>query len=113
MGSVSPKAQPKNSAQNGQHQSPEMHSNGFCGNGEGQQEILEPIAVVGISLKFPEDAISEDSFWEMMLEKRCVSTEFPKERINIDAFHDSDPNQSNTVSICIVIFDESRSSHWC
>ncbi|KAK7754992.1 Type I Iterative PKS [Diatrype stigma] len=47
----------------------------------------EPIAVCGLSLKFPQDASSEKEFWAMLLEKRSAMTEFPAGRLNIDAFH--------------------------
>lgn len=60
--------------------------------------LLEPIAVVGFSLKFPQDAVSADGFWKMMEEKRCAMTGWPKDRLNIDAFHHPDKNKSNTVS---------------
>ena len=61
------------------------------------QEILEPIAIIGMSLKFPQDATSTDGFWEMLLNKRCASMDFPKDRINIDAFYDPDPKKLNKV----------------
>lgn len=47
----------------------------------------EPIAVCGLSLKFPQDASSESGFWDMILERRSAMTEFPSDRLNIDAFH--------------------------
>ncbi|TGO48534.1 hypothetical protein BCON_0238g00010 [Botryotinia convoluta] len=45
-----------------------------------KQKVLDPIAVVEISLRFPEDAISEDSFWDLMADQRCASNKFPNER---------------------------------
>ncbi|RDL32026.1 Reducing type I polyketide synthase [Venustampulla echinocandica] len=62
------------------------------------EDTLEPIAIVGFSLRFPDDAVSEDGFWEMLMEKRCASREFPKDRLNIDAFHSTDPDRMNTIS---------------
>ena len=62
-----------------------------------EKDIIEPIAVVGMSLKFPQDAVSEESLWEMLMEKRCASTEFPEDRINANGFHSSDPNKHSTV----------------
>lgn len=47
----------------------------------------EPIAVCGLSLKFPQDASSEKGFWTMLMEKRSAMTEFPADRLNVDAFH--------------------------
>ncbi|TVY91260.1 Highly reducing polyketide synthase [Lachnellula willkommii] len=60
--------------------------------------ILEPIAVVGMSMKFPQDAVTEESFWQMLLEKRCAATEFPEDRLNIGTFHSSEPGKRNTIS---------------
>lgn len=59
--------------------------------------ILEPIAVVGMSMKFPQDAVTEESFWHMLLEKRCAATDFPEDRLNIGAFHSPEAGKRNTV----------------
>ena len=61
------------------------------------QNRFEPIAVIGMSLKFPGDAVSADALWDMLLSRRCVSKEFPKDRINIDAFYDPNPKRPNRV----------------
>lgn len=53
----------------------------------GSVSQIEPIAVCGLSLKFPQDASSEKKFWTMLLEKRSAMTEFPPERLNINAFY--------------------------
>ncbi|KUJ19541.1 reducing type I polyketide synthase [Mollisia scopiformis] len=63
-----------------------------------EKDILEPIAVVGISFKFPQEATSEASLWELMIQKRCVATKFPEQRFNIDAFHSSDSSRMNKIS---------------
>lgn len=57
----------------------------------------EPIAVIGFSLKFPQDATSPEAFWKMMTEKRCSMTEWPKERLNLDAFYHPDSSRPDTV----------------
>lgn len=59
---------------------------------------LEAIAVCGLSIKFPQDATSADSFWRMMCEKRCAMTEFPRNRLNVEGFYNGN-NTQNTVSI--------------
>ncbi|PYH38566.1 polyketide synthase [Aspergillus neoniger CBS 115656] len=51
------------------------------------REFAEPIAVCGIGLKLPQDAVSEDGFWKMLMERRSARTEFPKDRMNINAFY--------------------------
>ncbi|KAL2871600.1 type I polyketide synthase [Aspergillus lucknowensis] len=60
-------------------------------------QVLEPIAVIGLSLKFPQDATSPAAFWQMLMEKRCATTEVPADRYNIDAFHGLDTGRTNQV----------------
>ncbi len=62
-------------------------------------DIVEPIAVVGFSFKFPRDADATDSFWSMLMEKRSTATKFPKDRISATSLYHPDPNRRATVSI--------------
>ena len=50
-------------------------------------DLIEPIAVVGYSLKFPQDATSPEEFWRMLVERRNAMTDFPADRLNISAFY--------------------------
>jgi hypothetical protein len=61
-------------------------------------DLIEPLAIVGLSLKFPEDATDADSFWDMLINGRNVSTKFPKDRLNIDTFNDPKNDRQGTVS---------------
>jgi acyl transferase domain-containing protein len=61
------------------------------------QKNLEGLAIVGFSLKFPQEAEDEDSFWKMLMEGRCAMTEIPQDRINMDAFYHPDPDRVDTV----------------
>ena len=61
------------------------------------RDLVEPVAVVGFSLRFPENAISADSFWEMLMEGRCTATEFPEDRLSVDAVYHPDENRRGTV----------------
>ncbi|KAL8658296.1 MAG: hypothetical protein Q9226_001112 [Calogaya cf. arnoldii] len=61
----------------GEPRNDQQHTNG----------TFEPLAVVGLSLKFPEDATSPDAFFQMLLDRRCVMSEWPKDRVNVEAFH--------------------------
>lgn len=65
---------------------------------EFQRDPLPALAVVGLSLKFPEDAVSSDAFWNMIIEGRCASKEFPPDRFNIDAHYNPDPNRLDSLS---------------
>ncbi|KAF7953322.1 hypothetical protein EAE96_006533 [Botrytis aclada] len=61
------------------------------------QDLLEPIAIVGISLKYPQDATSPETFWNLIQEKRCTMTEWPSDRLNIDAFYHPDKKKNSTI----------------
>ena len=62
-----------------------------------KQDIVEPIAVVGFSLKFPQDATSPEAFWRMIMEKRCAMTDIPADRLNMESFLGNDKNRNDTV----------------
>ncbi|GAA2184193.1 hypothetical protein GCM10009785_31080 [Brooklawnia cerclae] len=51
---------------------------------------FEPIAVVGMSGRFP-GARSTDEFWDLLREGRSAVREAPAERWDADAFHTTDP----------------------
>ena len=57
----------------------------------------DPIAICGFSVKFPQDATSSEAFWEMLIQKRCATTEFPASRLNLAGFRNP-KNKLNTVS---------------
>jgi acyl transferase domain-containing protein len=60
----------------------------------GRHHPEDPIAVCGFALKFPQDAPSEKAFWSMLVEKRTAFTEYPPERLNVDAFQHSTRNNA-------------------
>lgn len=60
---------------------------------------MEDIAIIGFSLRFPQDAVSPESFWNMLVEGRCAATEVPESRFNINAFYHPDPDRLGSVSI--------------
>ncbi|KAF2106034.1 hypothetical protein BDV96DRAFT_607692 [Lophiotrema nucula] len=76
-------------------------SGASCGLGnpsDRTQDIVgEPIAIVGLSLRLPGNAVSVDSFWEMLVEGQTTASDFPKERVNHAAHHSSDPGAMGTV----------------
>ena len=76
-----------------------MHS--LVGVSKGQfvpEDKLEPIAIVGISLEFPQDATSPESFWQMMMSGKSARTEVPPERFNINGFYHPTENKGTQVS---------------
>ncbi|PVH93893.1 ketoacyl-synt-domain-containing protein [Periconia macrospinosa] len=47
---------------------------------------MEPIAVVGLGLRFPGDAINPKAFWEFLINRQCAASSWPKDRVNIASF---------------------------
>src|SRR6185312_6522103 len=50
----------------------------------------EPIAIVGLSCRFP-GAASVDGYWDLLKQRRCSVTEVPDDRWAKEAFFDPDP----------------------
>ena len=42
-----------------------------------EEELSQSIAIIGLSLKFPQEASSAEGFWDMLMGKRCAMTEVP------------------------------------
>ncbi|KAF1951254.1 reducing type I polyketide synthase [Byssothecium circinans] len=59
--------------------------------------VLEPIAIIGLSFRFPQGATDDESFWNILNNRICTSTDFPKDRINVDAFYNPNPKKQNTI----------------
>ena len=73
---------------------------------------MEDVAIVGFSLRFPQDAVSPESFWNMLVEGRSAATEVPGSRFNINAFYHPDPDRLGSVSAYTSIqSDPIRSNH--
>ncbi|MFM0286809.1 amino acid adenylation domain-containing protein [Paraburkholderia megapolitana] len=51
----------------------------------------EPIAIVGMSCRFPGAAHDLDAYWQLLSNGVDAITEVPRERWNIDAYYDADP----------------------
>ncbi|KAJ5703226.1 hypothetical protein N7488_010774 [Penicillium malachiteum] len=67
-----------------------MDDGPFIIQGQGQSGLNKPkheeqdaVAVVGYSYRFPEGAVSDEQFWELLMDKRCAMTEFPSDRLNV------------------------------
>lgn len=71
-----------------------MEAEGPRSHGDGRDI---PIAIIGLAFEFPQGATSVESFWQMISEGRSASTEFPSDRLNIDAFYHPDENRPSSV----------------
>ncbi|KAL2845826.1 hypothetical protein BJX68DRAFT_277264 [Aspergillus pseudodeflectus] len=47
----------------------------------------DPIAIIGFSLRFPQDADSAEAFWEMLYNGRCAMTKVPADRFTVGSFY--------------------------
>jgi len=65
-----------------------------------EKNRADPVAIIGFSLKFPQEAIDAEAFWELMLSGRCTATEYPEDRISTPGRYHPDPNRKDTVSAC-------------
>ncbi|RFU27072.1 hypothetical protein B7463_g9261, partial [Scytalidium lignicola] len=74
------------------------HSNGSSTTKATIATVPEPMAVIGIACKFPQEAEDPEKFWKLMLEGRSAMTEFPKEKFNIDAHYHPDPAHGSSMS---------------
>ena len=54
--------------------------------------VRDPIAIIGIGCRFPGDAKSPEAFWQLLCAGRDAVTEIPRDRWDVDAFYDPDPN---------------------
>jgi acyl transferase domain-containing protein len=64
-----------------------------------KNDNLAPLAIIGFSLRFPQDAVSPESFWNLIMEKRCASSDFPPSRMNIDAHYHPDTNRLDSLTM--------------
>lgn len=61
-----------------------------------QRPRPEPIAIVGMSCRFPPDADTPARFWSMLADETDATSEFPAERGDFGPYHDPDPSTPGT-----------------
>jgi len=56
-----------------------------------ENDKISPIAIVGVNLKFPGDAVSQQAFWELIYKAQSAVSEVPASRFNIncESIHES------------------------
>ncbi|PVI00072.1 polyketide synthase PksD [Periconia macrospinosa] len=58
---------------------------------------MEPIAIVGYAFKLPQGIEDESSLWEVLEQGRSVMTEWPANRVNVNAFSQTHVGRNNTL----------------
>lgn len=100
----------------GLHKSPPMSPEEHCDSlknltTSSEPDKIEPIAIIGLSLRFPQDATSPQEFWNMLVEKRSAMSDVPTDRFNVKAFYEPGEHKPGAVSrLCSI---RKLSSQWC
>lgn len=63
----------------------------------GECDKLEPIAIIGMGCRFPDDATSSEKYWAMIMRMHSARREVPSDRFNIDAFYHPNADRNGTV----------------
>jgi hypothetical protein len=67
-----------------------------------------PIAIIGLSFRFPQGMESEDSFWDALSAGRSAWSTFPTSRLNFEGVYDPDAERLNGVRHLITESTEFR-----
>ncbi|KAF5020446.1 hypothetical protein F66182_7525 [Fusarium sp. NRRL 66182] len=60
---------------------------------------MEPIAIIGLDLKFPGDATDVNGFWDMLVAGRSALTDIPDERFKVSSFYHPDPERAGSLNV--------------
>jgi len=58
----------------------------------------EPLAIVGLATRFPQEASSTERLWQFLLAKRCAHTPIPQDRMGPGHYH-PDPEHGGTHAV--------------
>jgi len=61
------------------------------------ESVNEPIAIVGLSCRFPSGANSPEEFWKLICDKYDAISEVPKDRWNLNQFYNKDARVPGTI----------------
>jgi acyl transferase domain-containing protein len=58
----------------------------------------EPIAIIGMSCRFPGDADTPQGFWELLSRGESAWGKVPSDRFNVDNYYHPSPERGGAVS---------------
>jgi acyl transferase domain-containing protein/acyl carrier protein len=64
---------------------------------EMERARTEPIAIVGMGCRFPGGVVDGDSFWRLLAGGVDAVTDVPRDRFDVDAFFDPNPESRGTI----------------
>lgn len=64
-----------------------------------ETEAMEPIAIVGMAMRFPGASHSSEQFWQMLSEGRSAHKKIPKERFDVEGYYHPDAARAGSVSL--------------
>ena len=63
-----------------------------------EDDKLKPIAIVGMSFRFPGDANTTEGFWDILSKARSTRTKIPNDRFDPDGFYHPNADRPGAVS---------------
>ncbi|KAF4948821.1 hypothetical protein FGADI_9378 [Fusarium gaditjirri] len=76
------------------------HTNGHNGtNGKAKIDINMPIAITGISTRFPGGADTPEALWRMISKGKSAWSKVPEDRFALDAFYHPDPDRNGAMNV--------------
>lgn len=75
------------------------HNNGYTSPGPPHPESKMPIAIVGMSCRFPGDATDLERLWQLCAEGRSAWSEIPEDRFKHTAFFHPQPENRGTSNV--------------
>ncbi|XP_044721361.1 KR domain-containing protein [Hirsutella rhossiliensis] len=61
-----------------------------------QHGAEDPVVIVGFAFRFPQEAVSEDAFWNIIRDGLSTRTEVPRSRYNINGHNSQTPGRQDT-----------------
>src|SRR5690606_20725654 len=66
---------------------------------EAERGGREPVAIVGMGMRFPGGCESPEAFWDLLENGRCAIGPIPPERWDVDAYYHADPDAPGRMTV--------------